>query len=418
MTVVEKILQAHLREGDLEPGNIVVVGVDVALGNDITAPIAIKKFREAGGKEVFDRNRVVLVADHFVPNKDIKSAEQCRMVREFAREQKITNYFEIGWGGIEHVILPEKGLVLPGELIVGADSHTCTYGALGAFSTGVGSTDLAAVMLTGEIWLRVPQTMKFIYHGKRKKWVGGKDFILYTIGDIGVDGALYRAMEFCGEAIETLPMADRFTMTNMAIEAGAKCGIIAPDRTTEDYLRDRVTRPYTLYFSDREAFYVEERDYDVGEIEPQVAFPHLPSNVKPVQEATEVEVDQVVIGSCTNGRLDDLRIAAEIIRGKKVAPYLRLIVIPGSQEVYRQALQEGLIEVFIDAGGVVAPPTCGPCLGGHMGVLGKGERALATTNRNFVGRMGDPTSEVYLAGPAVAAATAVKGRIAHPEEVC
>ena len=417
MTITEKILADHAGKKVVEPGELVTVKVDVALGNDVTAPIAIRKFKEAGAKQVFDVNKVVLVPDHFTPNKDILSATQAKILRDFAREYGIVHYFEQGEVGIEHVLLPEQGIVLPGDLIVGADSHTCTYGALGAFSTGVGSTDLAATWITGEIWLRVPETIKFVYHGKRNKWVSGKDLILYTIGKIGVDGALYKAMEFRGPVIEQLPMSDRFTMTNMAVEAGAKNGIIPPDEITLDYIKNRAKRSYKLYYSDSDAKYADVIDIDVNQIEPQVALPHLPENTKNVSEVSNIEIDQVFIGSCTNGRIEDLRIAAKILKGKKKKKWIRLIVIPATPTIYRQALKEGIIEILTEAGAVIGPPTCGPCLGGHMGVLAKGERAISTTNRNFVGRMGHPESEVYLASPAVAAASAITGRITHPDEV-
>ena len=416
MTITEKILAVHAGKRHVVPGELLDVRIDLALGNDITAPLAIQAFKEIGAKRVFHRDRVVLVPDHFTPAKDILSAEQCKVLREFAKAHRLTHFFEIGEAGIEHILLPEKGLVLPGELVIGADSHTCTYGALGAFSTGVGSTDLAAVMATGRLWLKVPESLKLIYHGKINPWVSGKDLILFTIGDIGVDGALYQAMEFCGETMRSLSMASRFTMANMAIEAGGKNGIFGPDEITFEYVKPRAKRPYQVYRSDPEARYVEEREYDVSKIHPQVALPHIPSNVKDVREVGKIEIDQVVIGSCTNGHLDDLRVAAKILKGKKVAPSLRLIIIPATQEIYRQSLKEGLFEIFLSAGAVVSPPTCGPCLGGHMGVLAEGERALATTNRNFRGRMGHAGSEVYLASPAVAAASAIKGRICHPEE--
>jgi 3-isopropylmalate/(R)-2-methylmalate dehydratase large subunit len=417
MTITEKILAVHAGKRHVVPGELLDVRIDLALGNDITAPLAIQAFKEIGAKRVFHRDRVVLVPDHFTPAKDILSAEQCKVLREFAKAHRLTHFFEIGEAGIEHTLLPEKGLVLPGELVIGADSHTCTYGALGAFSTGVGSTDLGAAMATGRLWLKVPESLKLIYHGKINPWVSGKDLILFTIGDIGVDGALYQAMEFSGETIRSLSMASRFTMANMAIEAGGKNGIFEPDEITLEYVKPKAKRPYQVYRSDPEARYVEEREYDVSKIHPQVALPHIPSNVKDVREVGKIEIDQVVIGSCTNGHLDDLRVAAKILKGKKVAPSLRLIVIPATQEIYRQALREGLFEIFLSAGAVVSTPTCGPCLGGHMGVLAGGERALATTNRNFRGRMGHAESEVYLASPAVAAASAVKGRICHPEEV-
>ncbi len=417
MTITEKILAAHAGLPRVEPGQIISVRVDVALGNDITAPIAIREFKQAGAGRVFDRSRVVLVPDHFAPNKDILSAEQCKVLRDFAREQDLEHYFEIGEMGVEHALLPEQGIVGPGDVVIGADSHTCTYGALGAFSTGVGSTDLAAAMITGEAWFKVPESMKFVYTGKLGPWVEGKDLILATIGRIGVDGALYRAMEFTGPAIDALGMDDRFTMANMAIEAGGKSGIIAPDATTRAYVEGRVKRPPTYYESGPDARYREVIEIDCSRLRPQVAFPHLPSNTRSVDEAGTVAIDQVVIGSCTNGRIEDLRRAARVMRGQRVAPYVRCLVIPATQEIYRQALQEGLIEVFLDAKAAVSTPTCGPCLGGHMGILAKGERAVATTNRNFVGRMGHPESEVYLTNPAVAAASAVLGRIASPEEV-
>jgi 3-isopropylmalate/(R)-2-methylmalate dehydratase large subunit len=417
MTITEKILAAHAGLEEVVPGQIINAQVDVALGNDITAPLAIQAFMDMGAAQVFDKDKVILVPDHFTPNKDIQSAEQCRLIRDFAREQGLTHYLEVGRMGIEHALLPEMGLVGPGYLVIGADSHTCTYGALGAFATGVGSTDLAAAMATGEIWLRVPETIKFIYTGRLQPWVGGKDLILSTIGAIGVDGALYKAMEFTGEAIDTLEMAGRLTMANMAIEAGGKNGIFPPDDITLEYISGRLENGYTLYHSDEDASYAEIQEFDVSTIEPQVACPASPANVKGVRELSEIAIDQAVIGSCTNGRLEDLRLAAEVMRGKKVASYVRLIVIPATQEIYLQALREGLLEVFVEAGGAVSTPTCGPCLGGHMGVLGAGEVAIATTNRNFVGRMGHPSSQVYLANPAVAAASAIKGKIVHPEEV-
>ncbi len=417
MTITEKILAAHCGKEEVHAGELIQAKVDIALGNDVTAPIAISEFKRAKAKRVFDKDKVVLVPDHFTPCKDIKSAEQVKILREFAKEQKLKYYFEVGEMGVEHALLPEQGIVLPGQVIIGADSHTCTYGAMGAFSTGVGSTDLAAVMITGECWFKVPEAMKFIYRGKLPKWVGGKDLILHTIGDIGVDGALYRSMEFCGDTIDGLPMSDRFTMCNMAIEAGGKNGIMAVDETTLKYVEKRAKEPYETYESDKTAHYVETKEYDVTKMEPMVAFPHLPSNVKPISKVGKVTIDQVVIGSCTNGRIEDLQLAADVIKGQKVHKYLRLIVIPATQEVWRQAMDEGLFKIFMDAGAAISTPTCGPCLGGHMGILAKGERALATTNRNFVGRMGDPQSEVYLSNPAVAAASAVLGRIASPEEL-
>ncbi len=417
MTISEKILAAHAGRDHVEPGELLELPVDLVMGNDITAPVAIGEFRKAGVERVFDPDRVVLVADHFVPARDIKSAALARILRDFAAEQGITNYFGEGMGGIEHVVLPERGIVVPGDVVVGADSHTCTYGALGAFATGVGSTDMAYAMATGRTWFRVPESIKFIYHGQRRRWVSGKDLILHTIGRIGVDGANYAAMEFTGEVIVRLPMDDRFTMANMAIEAGAKVGVFNPDEITMEYVRGRARREPRVFRSDPDARYAQVWDFDVSGLEPVVALPHLPSNTRPVTELGHVPVDQVVIGSCTNGRLSDLRVAAAILRGRRINPNLRMIVFPGSQEVYLQALREGLIEVFVEAGAAVSTPTCGPCLGGHMGVLAEGERAVTTTNRNFVGRMGHPKSEVYLAGPAVAAASAVLGRIAHPDEV-
>ncbi|NVM26642.1 MAG: 3-isopropylmalate dehydratase large subunit [Desulfobacterales bacterium] len=417
MTITQKILADHTGLGEVYPGQPINARVDIALGNDIGAPIAIEGFRKAGAEQVFGKERVVLIPDHFTPNKDIRSAEQCKILREFAREQGLTQYFEVGQAGIEHALLPEKGIVLPGDLVIGTDSHTCTYGALGAFSTGVGSTDFAATMITGELWFKVPETIKLIYRGKLKPWVSGKDLILYTIGRIGVDGALYKAMEFVGDTIDHLPMSGRFTVANMAVEAGAKNGIFIPDSTTEEYIRSRAKRGYRFYASDDDADYSEILEFDVSEIDPQVAFPYLPSNTKGIGEVGEIFIDQAVIGSCTNGRLDDLRVAAKVLKGHKVSEDVRLIIIPATPSIYRQAMKEGLFMIFLDAGAVISPPTCGPCVGGHMGVLAKGERAIATTNRNFVGRMGHPDSEVYLSNPALAAASAVLGRIGGPEEL-
>ena len=416
-TMVEKILSTHTDTTNFKIGDIINVRVDFAFANDITAPLAIKYFKESGAKEVFDRKKIGLIPDHFAPNKDIKSAEQCKLLREFAQEQEIENYFEIGKMGVEHALLPEKGLVLPGDVVVGADSHTDTSGALGAFAIGVGSTDLAAIMALGEVWLKVPPTIKFIYSGKLNKWVSGKDLILYTISKIGVDGANYQVMEFSGEVIKRLSMDNRFTMCNMAVEAGAKTAIIEPDQITLEYLQGRATRPYQLYKSDPEAFYEKVIEFEVSKIEPQVAFPHLPENAKPISEVGYIKIDQSIIGSCTNGRIEDLRIAAEVLKGQQVCSKVRLIIIPATQDIYLQALREGLIDLFVSAGAAVSTPTCGPCLGGYMGILAKGERAISTTNRNFVGRMGHPESEVYLASPAVAAASAVAGRIVSPEEV-
>ncbi|MCX6005014.1 MAG: 3-isopropylmalate dehydratase large subunit [Chloroflexi bacterium] len=416
MTLAEKILAAHCGKNKVNPGEFINVKTDLVLSNDITAPIAIKEFNRLGVGKVFDPQKIVMVPDHFCPNKDIQSAEQAKLMREFARQHNII-YFEVGQMGIEHVILPEKGLVVPGDIVVGADSHTDTYGALAAFATGMGSTDIAIAMATGEIWMKVPPTIKFIFHGKPRKWVGGKDFILYTIGNISVDGALYSVMEFTGEAIDALSMDNRFTMSNMAIEAGGKAGIFAVDDKTRAYLKGRTSRKYTEYSSDPDAEYARIIEYDASGIEPQVAFPHLPSNTKPISQVGNIAIDQVVIGSCTNGRLDDIRLAARILKGRKVDPNLRCIIIPGSQKVYMDALKEGLIEIFIKAGAAVSTPTCGPCLGGYMGILAAGEKCVSTTNRNFVGRMGHTKSEIYLANPAIAAASAVLGRIASPEEL-
>ncbi|MFH1624134.1 MAG: 3-isopropylmalate dehydratase large subunit [Pseudomonadota bacterium] len=417
MTITEKILADHAGERQVEPGQIINVRVDIAMGNDITAPLAINEFKKAGALKVFDREKVVLLSDHFAPNKDIKSANQAKLLREFAKEQNLIHYYEVGEMGIEHALLPEKGIVLPGDVVIGADSHTCTYGALGAFSTGVGSTDLTATMISGEIWLKVPETIKFIYRGELNKWVDGKDLILYTIGDIGVDGALYKAMELSGAVIDALPMDGRFTMANMTVEAGAKNGIIVPDKITEEYIKDRAKRGYKFYFTDTDAAYCDVKEYDVSRIEPQVAFPPLPENVKGISEVGNIPIDQVVIGSCTNGRLEDLRTAARVLKGRKAAPYTRLIIIPATQWIYRQSMKEGLFDIFLDANAAISTPTCGPCLGGHMGVLARGEKAVATTNRNFVGRMGHPESEVYLTNPAIAAASSVLGRIGSPEEL-
>jgi len=423
-TISEKILLAHTDKKGVAPGDFIYAKIDMALGNDITAPIAIKEFESIGAKKVFDRKKIALVPDHFTPAKDRKSAEQAKALQAFAKRHRIENYFEIGRMGVEHALLPEQGLVGPGDLVIGADSHTCTYGGLGAFSTGVGSTDLAAGFITGCVWLKVPESMKFIYYGRPGSWVSGKDFILHTIGDIGVDGALYRAMEFTGEAVHRLNMDDRLSMCNMAIEAGGKSGIIEPDEITGKYIRSVCRMSYVVcrkkllkLKSDKDARYCEVREYDVSKIEPQVSAPHLPSNARAVSKFKNVKIDQSVIGSCTNGRITDLRIAAKVLKGKKVNSNVRLIVIPATQKIYLEAVEEGLAEIFLKSGAVFSTPTCGPCLGGHMGILAKGERAIATTNRNFRGRMGHPDSEVYLSNPAVAAASAVKGRIAHPKEV-
>ena len=416
MNLAEKILAAHTGRKRVSAGEFVNAKVDIVLGNDITAPIAIKEFQKIGVSRVFDPKKIVMVLDHFMPTRDIASAEIGKMMREFCREQDAV-FFEIGKAGIEHVLLPEQGIVLPGQVVIGGDSHTCTYGAVGAFGTGVGSTDMAAAMATGDLWMKVPPTIKFVYHGNLGKWVGGKDLILHTIGDIGVDGALYSAMEFTGEAIDALPMDGRFTMANMAIEAGGKAGLFRVDNRTQFYIKSKAKGPYNVYEPDPDAGYARVIEYDITGLEPQVAFPHSPANVRPVSQAGDIEINQTIIGSCTNGRHDDLRIAAQILKGKKVHPNVRCIIIPGSQQVYADALKEGFIEIFIEAGAAVSTPTCGPCFGGHTGVLASGERCISTTNRNFVGRMGHPKSEVYLANPAVAAASTVTGRISHPDEV-
>jgi 3-isopropylmalate/(R)-2-methylmalate dehydratase large subunit len=415
LNLAEKILAAHADKKEVSPGEFINVRVDLIVSNDITAPIAIREFRRLGVK-VFDPTKIVMVPDHFVPNKDILSAEQAKLMRDFCREHGI-RYFEVGQMGIEHVLIPEQGLVLPGDCAIGADSHTCTYGAVGAFATGMGSTDIAAAMATGDIWMKVPPTIRFVYHGALGKWVGGKDLILYTIGNIGVDGALYAAMEFTGEAVEALSMDGRFTMANMAVEAGGKAGLFHVDNKTQLYIKSKAKRDYLVYEPDIDAAYAKVIEYNVSDIEPQVSLPHSPANARPVSEVGDVSIDQAVIGSCTNGRVEDLRTAALIFKRHRVHPGVRCIIIPGTQQVYLDALAEGLIEIFIKAGAVVSTPTCGPCLGGHMGVLAEGERCVSTTNRNFVGRMGSTRSEVYLANPAVAAARAAAGRIVHPDEV-
>ncbi len=415
MTLTEKILARHAGKKKVSSGEFVECNVDIALGNDITAPLAVEKFRKIGSEQVFDREKVVFVCDHFTPSKDIRSASNCLFLREFARTQNLRYFYDGGKAGIEHVLLPEEGLILPAELAIGADSHTCTYGALGAFATGVGSTDLAYTMATGKCWFRVPSTVRFLYQGKLKKWVTGKDLILYTISRIGVDGASYKTMEFSGPIIESLSMAERFTMCNMAIEAGAKNGIIEPDQLTYQWIEARAKHPYEPLTGDGDVEEVIE--YDCSQVDLQVSVPPLPSHARAVEELKDVTLDQVVIGSCTNGRLDDLRLAAKILSGKKVHPSVRLLILPATPHIVYEAVKEGLIEIFLSAGAVVTPPSCGPCLGGHLGVLAKGERALATTNRNFVGRMGHPESEVYLSGVPVAAASAIAGRIIHPDEV-
>ena len=416
MTMTQKILAAHAGLESVVAGQLIEADLDLVLGNDITSPVAIKEMDKMGLKEVFNKDKIALVPDHFVPNKDIKSAEHCKCVREFALKNKITNYFEVGKMGIEHALLPEQGLTVAGDVIIGADSHTCTYGALGAFSTGVGSTDMAAGMATGKAWFKVPSAIKFNIVGKLNKWVSGKDVILHIIGMIGVDGALYKSMEFVGEGIKNLSMDDRFTIANMAIEAGAKNGIFPVDELTLAYLKEHTKREFKVFEADADAEYDETYTIDLSQLKPTVAFPHLPENTHTVDEINEpIKIDQVVIGSCTNGRIDDLRCAAEVLKGRKVADGMRLIVLPATQAIYLQAMEEGLLRTFIEAGGVVSTPTCGPCLGGYMGVLAEGERCVSTTNRNFVGRMGHITSEIYLASPAVAAASAIKGYIAAPE---
>lgn len=418
MTMTQKILAAHAGLDHVEAGQLIEADLDLVLGNDITSPVAIHEMDKMTVQTVFDKDKVALVMDHFIPNKDIKSAEHCKCVREFACKHDITNYFDVGEMGIEHALLPEKGLTVAGDVIIGADSHTCTYGALGAFSTGVGSTDMAAGMATGKAWFKVPSAIKFNIIGKPKKWVSGKDVILHIIGKIGVDGALYKSMEFVGEGIKNLSMDDRFTIANMAIEAGGKNGIFPVDEVAIAYMNEHSKRPYKVYEADEDAVYDEEYTIDLSELEPTIAFPHLPENTKTISEIKEdVVVDQAVIGSCTNGRIDDLRTAAAILKGRKVKKGIRCIVIPATQAIYLQAMEEGLLKIFIEAGAVVSTPTCGPCLGGYMGILAAGERCISTTNRNFVGRMGHVDSEVYLASPAVAAASAVTGKISAPEEL-
>ena len=415
MTMTQKILAAHAGLDHVEAGQLIEADLDLVLGNDITSPVAIKEMEKMKVDGVFDREKIALVPDHFVPNKDIKSAEHCKCVREFARKNGITNYFEVGQMGIEHALLPEKGLTVAGDVVIGADSHTCTYGALGAFSTGVGSTDMAAGMATGKAWFKVPSAIRFHLVGKPAQWVSGKDVILHIIGMIGVDGALYKSMEFVGEGVANLSMDDRFTIANMAIEAGGKNGIFPVDEKAIAYMKEHSKRPFTVYEADEDAIYDEEYTIDLSTLRPTVAFPHLPENTKTIDEiGQDIAIDQVVIGSCTNGRIGDMRVAAEILKGRHVAEGVRCIVIPATQQVYLEAMQEGLLKTFIEAGAVVSTPTCGPCLGGYMGVLAEGERCVSTTNRNFVGRMGHVKSEIYLASPAVAAASAVAGKIAGP----
>ena len=418
MTMTQKILAAHAGLPSVEAGQLIETDLDLVLGNDITSPVAIHEMDKFKKQEVFDKDKIALVMDHFIPNKDIKSAEHCKCVREFACKNEITNYFDVGEMGIEHALLPEKGLTVAGDVIIGADSHTCTYGALGAFSTGVGSTDMAAGMVTGKAWFKVPSAIKFNLVGKPAKWVSGKDVILHIIGLIGVDGALYKSMEFVGEGIKYLSMDDRFTIANMAIEAGGKNGIFPVDDLTVAYMKEHSKRPYKVYEADEDAVYEQEYTIDLSTLKSTVAFPHLPENTRTIDEITEdVVIDQSVIGSCTNGRIEDLRCAAEILKGRKVKKGVRCIVIPATQQIYLQAMREGLLEIFIEAGAVVSTPTCGPCLGGYMGILAEGERCISTTNRNFVGRMGHVKSEVYLASPAVAAASAVTGKISAPAEL-
>ena len=417
MTMTQKILAAHAGLESVEAGQLIEANLDLVLANDITGPVAIHEVEKLNKKTVFDKDKVALVPDHFAPNKDIKSAEHCKCVREYAREHDITNYFEVGEMGIEHALLPEKGLIVAGETCIGADSHTCTYGALGAFSTGVGSTDMGCGMITGQAWFKVPSAIKVILTGKPKKWVSGKDVILHLIGMIGVDGALYRSLEFTGDGVANLSMDDRFAIANMAIEAGAKNGIFPVDEKTIAYMEEHSKKKYTIYEADDDAVYDEEYTIDLSTLEPTVSFPHLPENTKTVKESGDVKIDQVVIGSCTNGRIEDLRTAAEVLKGRKVAKGVRTIIIPATQAIYLQAMEEGLAKIFIEAGAIVSTPTCGPCLGGHMGILAARERAVSTTNRNFVGRMGHVDSEVYLASPAVAAASAVTGKISEPAEL-
>lgn len=415
MTMSQKIMAAHTGLESVVSGQLIEADLDLVLGNDITTPVAIKEFEKTGYQAVFDKSKVAIVPDHFTPNKDIKAAEQCKMLREFAHRMGVENYFEIGEMGIEHCLIPERGLAVPGDLIIGADSHTCTYGALGAFSTGGGSTDMAAGMATGKLWFKVPSAIKFVLKGKPQGWVSGKDIILHIIGRIGVDGALYKSMEFMGEGLQYLSMDDRFTMANMAIEAGAKNGIFVVDDKTLDYMKEHSTKQYKVYEPDKDAIYDETYEIDLSTLRPTVAFPHLPDNTRTIDNVGDIAIDQVVIGSCTNGRMGDLRVAASILKGRKVKKGIRCIVFPGTQKIYLEALKEGLITDLVEAGAVVSTPTCGPCLGGHMGILAKGERAVSTTNRNFVGRMGHPESEVYLASPAVAAASAITGKITDPD---
>lgn len=417
MTMTQKILAAHAGLESVEAGQLIEANLDMVLGNDVTTPVAIHEMEKFNQQEVFDKDKIAMVLDHFTPNKDIKSAEHCKCVREYANAHDITNFFDVGEMGIEHALLPEKGLVVAGNAVIGADSHTCTYGALGAFSTGVGSTDMAAGMATGKAWFKVPSAIRFVLTGKPAKWISGKDIILHIIGTIGVDGALYKSMEFTGDGIQYLSMDDRFTMANMAIEAGGKNGIFPVDDVTIEYMKEHSTKEYTVYEADEDAVYDETYTIDLSTLKPTVAFPHLPENTKTIDQVGDIKIDQVVIGSCTNGHITDLRIAAEIMKGRKIAKGMRVIIIPATQTIYLQAMEEGLLKIFIEAGAIVSTPTCGPCLGGHMGILAAGERAVATTNRNFVGRMGHVDSEIYLASPAVAAASAITGKISCPCEL-
>lgn len=417
MTMTQKILAAHAGLEFVEAGQLIEARLDMVLGNDVTTPVAIHEMEKFNQQEVFDKDKIAMVLDHFTPNKDIKSAEHCKCVREYANAHDITNFFDVGEMGIEHALLPEKGLVVAGNAVIGADSHTCTYGALGAFSTGVGSTDMAAGMATGKAWFKVPSAIRFVLTGKPGKWISGKDIILHIIGTIGVDGALYKSMEFVGDGIQYLSMDDRFTMANMAIEAGGKNGIFPVDDVTIEYMKEHSTKEYTVYEADEDAAYDETYTIDLSALKPTVAFPHLPENTRTIDEVGDIKIDQVVIGSCTNGHITDLRIAAEIMKGRRIAKGMRVIIIPATQTIYLQAMEEGLLRTFIEAGAIVSTPTCGPCLGGHMGILAAGERAVATTNRNFVGRMGHVDSEIYLASPAVAAASAITGKISCPCEL-
>jgi 3-isopropylmalate/(R)-2-methylmalate dehydratase large subunit len=415
--MTQKILADHAGLNEVKAGQLIMARLDMVLGNDVTTPVAVNEFEKIGVDRVFDKEKIAIVPDHFTPNKDIKSAQLVKQIREFSRKMGIVNFFEVGRMGVEHALLPEKGLVVPGDVVIGADSHTCTYGALGAFSTGIGSTDMAAAMATGEAWFKVPEAIRFVLTGRPGKWVGGKDIILHIIGMIGVDGALYKSMEFTGEGLRHLSMDDRFSMANMAIEAGGKNGIFEVDEKTIEYVREHSTKPYKIYSADSDAEYVRTYEIDLGSIKPTVAFPHLPENTRTIDQVGDIKIDQVVIGSCTNGRIEDMRIAASVLKGRKIHSDVRCIIIPATQKIWKMSMDEGLFDIFIEAGAAVSTPTCGPCLGGHMGVLAKGERAVSTTNRNFVGRMGHPESEIYLAGPAIAAASAVTGRISSPDEL-